>query len=130
MATRETTAKTIQNDLIRRDFEVRAIAQKYTAIRELNITRCGTTERKQFEHRSRAWFLRRYRRRTRDRRQGSRKEKRVKTKKRDGSGTLRLLSQLEVIVSPSLTHVALSISFIIFPMEQVELLADLLGKNP
>ena len=39
ITTRATTAKTIHIDFIHRDFEVRAIAKRYAAIQELNITR-------------------------------------------------------------------------------------------
>jgi hypothetical protein len=46
MTRRATTAKPTQIDFTRRGFEVRDIAQRYTAIRGLNIMRWGLSERK------------------------------------------------------------------------------------
>lgn len=56
MMARETTTKTTQMDLIHRDFEVKDIAQRCTAIQELNITRwCYRVEA--IWHCSWAWFM-------------------------------------------------------------------------
>jgi len=73
----------------------------------------------------------RYRKRIVDRLQGSCKKCNATKKKRGGSARLRLHSQLEVItVSLSLCSRGSVISPVHFPMEQVELLAELLGKHP
>jgi hypothetical protein len=128
MTTRATATKMIHIDFIHRDFEVGGIAQRYAAIQELNITGRWHDRTEAIGRPSPSLVYERYRKRIVDRDPGRKAER--GRRREDGSGRLRLCSQLEVIVSLTLAHVALSISSTILPMEQVELLADLLGQHP
>ena len=100
--TRATTAKTIHIGFIPRDFEVRAIAQRYTAIRKLNITRWWHDLTEAIEIVFPTLVYERYHERNLDRQQRSREKGKARTKSRDGSGRLRLRSQVEAIVSLAL----------------------------
>lgn len=131
MTTRVTTAKTIQSDFIRRDFEAGDIAQKHTAIWELCVTRWWRDRMEATGMSFQILVYERYRERSvegpgRKAGRGRGREAGV-----EGGRCSLNLSQLGIIIAfRLLAHVAVSISSIIFPMEQVELLVDLLGKHP
>ena len=107
MAEQKTTAramitKTAHIGPIRRDFEVRGIAQRYTVIQELNIVRWWHVSAGAVGVAFPGLVFEKVSQNCRRATAETPEESRTETKNGDGSERLRSLSQLEVIVSPSL----------------------------
>jgi len=128
--TRATTAKTIQIDFIQREFEVRGIAQKHTAIRGVNVTRWWHDRTEAIGIPFQSLVYEKYHRRNVDQQQ-SPKGKQSRGRRREVEVKVQECSlSLRSSCHRFSAHVAVSISSIVIPMEKVELLADLLGKHP